>query len=284
MKCIELGFDSIPEWASFFPFEVFAILMRRKESLHIIGAEFLGEPQGALVWEKINNEAIIRSIYVHPDVRRLGLGTALMAELSAQLVKYRCQMATISYTEHGEQMMLTPFLTSCGTIMDSVDMPLGSVDLDTASTMLESYSINKTTKNVFKIHTLGNSQRHIFREWLSSHTGESPDRYFSDKPASFVCMNDDNIIGALLFSDHSTALMLDYCWISPENPAVMKYILFTAVDSLKKQYSPDMLLDMFLSTPQSENLFEHMFGEVKDTVTFQSGTFFPQPPQFFSDI
>lgn len=196
MNCKVLTPGEITDWAACFPQELFMELMLQKEGLHALGVSFLEEAQGALVWGETVQGAEIRSLYIRPDARRLGLGSALLRCLWRELQKKQSDGAEllISYIEDGERSLLTPFLAESGFLMEQARFPQGEVTLaQLQETLLP--RLGGARGNVKPLYQLLPKFQRICAQWLKEQLGAQLTPYLGKRPASFIFIEKDEVQG-----------------------------------------------------------------------------------------
>jgi len=277
MRCFRIEQKEIPEYIAFFPEEILPLLTENNHDLHFIGAEFLGEPYGALVWEKTIVGGVLHSIYVKPMGRRLGLGRAMMRELSVQMVKEQCAELTFTYEVWDERVSLTPFFTACGAFLKMSEMPLGVTSLGEATEKLKKYGVLHTGERCKPIYRLTLSEFLACKKWLLQELAVPLRRYEEMSPASYVIFENSVLKGAILLREYDGKIGLEYCWNNTGNPLVLMQLFSAAIADLSKQYLPDTLIEMVLATEQGEQLFRKLIGNPDGQVLLCLGTFGPQP-------
>ena len=83
------------------------------------------------------------------------------------------------------------------------------------------------------------------------------------------------IAGMMLFGEHSGAISLDYCWISPDAKAGFLAMATEAVHSLNEQYPEKTKIEMVLSTDEAQKLYSHLLGEKREQIMVCKGHFSP---------
>lgn len=273
MNCKVLTPGEITDWAVCLPQELFTDLMLQKEGLHALGVSFLEEMQGALVWEETVQGAEIRSLYIRPDARRLGLGSALLRCLQKELKKKQSDGAelSVSYIEDGERSLLTPFLAQGGFMMEQVRFPQGEVTLAQLQETLLPRLVG-ARGNVKPLYQLLPKFHSICAQWLKEQLGAQLTPYLGKRPASFIFIEKDEVQGAVLLREQENAISLDYCYAKANQPQALALLFVQAITHLGTLYAPDTQIRMALSTPQAQILFEKLFGTARQETIFCSGS------------
>lgn len=279
MEILQLKQESLLDWAGFIPEELFLELMRGGHNMYAVGVTFQDEPQGVLCWEEKKSEWILRSIYVHPNYRRLRLGSELVAYLSQEMEKKNCERLAVSYEQAGERETLTPFLIRCGFMMEAMDIPLGVTTLENIIAQLQEYNALKKKGRIRSLDQLSKRERYLCNEWMFDEIGESISSYVQGTPTSFVLMREDEIHGMLLLSEEMNTISLDYCWIRQDSKANFFPLLVAAAKDLYVNYPAETRIEMILSTRQAESLYVRLLGEVRDRTIMCKGLFSPIPKE-----
>ena len=275
VRCEVLDGASAPRWAACIPPELFRQVMVGR--LRALGAIFLGKPQGALVWEPGQPEGTVHSIYVRPAARRLGLATALVAELGEEMARAGCNRVWLTYARQGARTLLDPFLLQAGFSLAAETFPLGTATLEETADALARQRITPRSGGCATLEELTKGERFRFSGWLREQTGLSLYHYVEQGPASYVLMDRETPQGALLFRGGPEGLSLDYCWVASGRPSALAKLLARAIGDLCRHYPPETPLDMILSTPQGEGLYTHLLGQPTHTITLCRGGYAPLP-------
>lgn len=273
MNCVVLMPGEIADWAACFPQELFTELMMQKEGLHALGVSFLEEAQGALVWEERPQGAEIKSLYIRPEARRLGLGSALLRHLQGELRKKWGDGAEllVSYIEDGERELLTPFLAQGGFLMEQVRCPMGEVALTELQNVLLP-RLGGARGNVKPLCQLPPKTHRICAQWLEEQLAAQLTPYLGKRPESFISLKEDEVQGAVLLREQENGISLDYCYAQTSQPQVLALLFEEAITHLAALYGPDTQIRMTLSTPQAQTLFEKLFGKAQQETVFCSGS------------
>lgn len=277
MKIISLDSSSVHDWAEFLPEEMITEMMRPESDIPLFaaGVTFLREPQGAITWEEKEDEWLLRSIYIAPQSRRLGLGSALVSYVSEQMVDKDCEHLSVSYDPQEERKTLTPFLRNCGFAVEPYELSLGVTKLEDVTASLRKYHDFQGDRDCRPLHLLTQNERELCGQWLYEKTGESISRYLGKRPESFVLLRGRAVAGMMLFGEHSGAISLDYCWISPDAKAGFLAMATEAVHSLNEQYPEKTKIEMVLSTDEAQKLYSHLLGEKREQIMVCKGHFSP---------
>lgn len=275
MKIVLLDRNSFPDWAGFLPEEIFVELMSGKQHMHAVGMMFLREAQGAIVWEEKGGEWVLRSIYIAPISRRLGLGSELVSYLAEQMQDKGCRHLSVSYDDQGERMTLTPFLRRCGFVMESYDFSVGVTTVEEIVTSMHKFDAFKRSGDCRALSLLPQREKKLCDDWLAEQIGENIDRYLIECPESFALIKDNKVKGIMLFDEKDGVVSLDYCWISQETVNGFLVLAAASADSLRKHYSGNTEIEVILSTVQAEKLYSHLLNERRKHITICRGSFLP---------
>ena len=238
MKLVSLDQNSLSDWAGFLPEEMFIELMNGSRHMYALGVEFLDEPQGAMCWEEKEDEWILNSIYIHPQSRRLGLGSELIAALSEKMKNKNCQELSVSYEQAGERETLTPFLRQCGFMMETMELPLGVTALADAIASLQEHHAFKKKGRVKSFVQLSKRERYLCNQWMSEEIGERITSYIQESPSSFVLLKDDEIAGMVPLQSPHREVSLRDCRLQD---ALLLFPLHRQREFLNKTFPRDIL-------------------------------------------
>lgn len=277
MEIQELKQELLPTWAGAIPEELFVSLMQGKKNYHAAGARFLDETAGAICWEENEAGWSLRSIYVFPEYRRLGIASELIAQLSARMQKENSKLLTITYNDEEDLVMLEPFLTHCGFRMETITMPLGVTQLSTVQKRLEDPKLPKKVGSFARLHELNKRERLLCSKWMEKNLQESMEPYATAKPSSYILLNESQVDGILLFGQAEDSLTLDYIQFRSSAVARVLPLLSVAVRDLSESFPPDTRIEMLLSNERAVKLFSHLTGSDIESVTIHHGSFIPLP-------
>lgn len=271
MRCELLSPGELTDWAACIPQELFVELMNGREGIYALGVWFLGEAQGALVWKEDGQSVALESIYIRPQARRLGLGTALIRRFVRETRSEEREIF-VSYVEEGERCLLTPFLRDNGFFVDTVAFPAGTVTLRQLNEeLLPQLRTNRS--GVRPIWQLSVREQGVCEKWLKEQLDLPMQPYLSAEPASFAAIRGGEVQGAVLLRRQEKGIALDYCWIMQSNPIVLAKLLAYAIEHLDELYAPETMVRMTLSTTQAQALFERLFGQTEEMSCFCSGIY-----------
>ena len=277
MEILQLKQESLSEWAKFIPKELVEEWMYGRHPLYAAGITFQDEPQGALCWEENEKEWVLRSIYIHPEYRRMRLGSELVVYLSDRMKEKNCRQLTVSYEPEGERVTLTPFLDHCGFLVESMDIPVGVTTLGQVIASLKEHNAFQKKGRIRRLGELLKQERYICSEWLFHQIGEDLRPYVKDHPSSFVLMKEDEVNGILLLNELNDSISLDYCWVKQESAASLLSLLAVGADELYKHYPENKQIEMILATDQAKKLYSRLLGEVSEQMILCKGYFEPLP-------
>ena len=273
MEIIDLNKKILPKWAGVVPEELFVELMMERDNRFACGVTFMDQVAGAVCWEE--NGAIwkLQSIYIFPEFRRLGLGSELIHELEKRLWNKKGKKLTVTYGDEDELVMVSPFLTYCGFEMEEVDIPEGITTLEGILEGLKSNGILDKTGKCTRLYQLTAKDRNVCRALILKELGENMDNYLFRKPASYAVMDQNEVIGLLLFREEGDHLVLDYCKIKRASAARMLPLFAAAANDLSSKYPPDTKVSMILSNEAAVNLYSRLVGNTYQDATLINGCF-----------
>lgn len=271
MKCEVLEKSDIVRVKSFIPKELYPLLGSRK--VRIIGAFLFGEPMGALVWEPhMDGTGLIRSIYIDPPGRRIGLGRMLMTELLMDMAGCNVYKCDLYFSPIADRAKLLPFFADMNVAVDTYDYPYGIQFLGNINDALIS------NRGIYREHTgcyiagLSKSQKRCVAKWLYDVFGESLSPYEADQPPSFAVIDGDIVQAALLLSEKADGILsIDYLFQKKRNPKELMGLIGNALNAVKNSYAMDTLVSMLLISKESEMLYEGLFGKTDKRMTVCKG-------------
>ena len=224
-------------------------------------AEFAGDACGAVAWNKHQKDSVgmIRSIYVRPEDRRLGVGTFLMVNAVREMGKKKCEGIRFTYSEYGERTALTPFFNEIGYETEVSLVPLGKKTLWELNEAMEKKGITKLAGDASCLYEMEKTERVRIREELYAVSGQDMDYYDKELPGTYVVTDGDNIKAALFVSEEPSGnISLDYLY-GNGSPKDIASIMKTAVMRLLTHYDRDTVCEMLLATEAGKNLYTGMF-------------------------
>lgn len=275
MRLIPLNQATCAGWAQVLPEEIFVDLMRGNRQVHAVGVTFQERPCGAACWEEQDMAWVLRSIYVLPQYRRLGLGRELVTYVAGQLLTEEGRHLTVLYEcEAGrDHLTLGAFFRACGFRMEIMELPLGVTDLETVQTALQERSAYKNLAAFRSLEELTTREKHIVNEWLLDMTGDRLSRYMGSHAAGYVAMRSGELYGAIFYSMYRNGARLDYCWVDREHKQLLLPLLACATEDLGSQCAgnpgakADYKIEMILSTEQAMQVFTRLLdSDIEQTI------------------
>ncbi len=236
-----------------------------------MGMEYLDIPSGVIICrcKDDNKPAKLLSIYVKPEARRLGIGTALFLALVKELAHRKKESLTFRFQESGDRVSLVPFLTEMGCDADVFGVPVGTVSLSEAEEKINRVFEGAEEKGS-AIDDLSNADKNIVIKLLGRTADIHTMDYLSGKPESFVIMKDGIIRATLMFSEENEKLLnLDYAYAC--EPVEFAMILKCAVKRLREAYPSDTVIEMLLMNDSSRGLYGRLFGETEEYIDIAEG-------------
>lgn len=215
----------------------------------------------------------IVSLYVDPESRRRGAGTALMKELFL-LAEAEELMVRAEYTptdEEGET--LKPFFLALGFRQEEVVFPVYCIDsiknftLDTRSlpgTMSDILSFRETPDKLLKASGL-----------LNGEEGESLIADMAKRELSFCAVQNDEIHACLVTEEAGDGIMeITPLWEEDGDLRDVKLMLSYALDEIRKTCSGDIRIAIPVFEPETRQIVEEFFGSsTAATVSFVKSSF-----------
>jgi GNAT superfamily N-acetyltransferase len=243
------------------------IMSINKGRLKAVGGLFTDEKKGAVVWQEMNErDAILRSLYVLPEARRLGLGSLLLKPLKGKQL-------TFSYEATEERASLEPFFDNNNIFYERHDYPVGRITISKAVEALKK-------KGVDQAHPIGSYYDELLKNektevlhWLENLCKESQTDYTSLNPASIFYLEQGKVKGALLFSKAEKGnLGVDYVFCAHGEEGRLAGMMNKAMTLLSRQFRVGTEVTMMMTTERGKRLYRTLFGEPADTIPVISGT------------
>lgn len=254
--------SNIGKYLSFFPEEYEKDLFR--EDLMAIGATFAEEPKGAVLIEEGEKNRLL-SIYVSPEARRLGIGTALLLAASKKSLSFR-------YEATGDRITLEPFLEALDIDYQRYDYPVGVMPLEKALEDLFRAKIDQLQPQGALYEDLSREGKKCALKWLQDVCAEEAYLYTQKDSPSIFLMNEEKVQGALLLSMQEEGLLsVDYVYCMKGSNTLLGGMLCKEMELLRKSFPKETELSMAMTTKAGEELYEKLFGDPVGTVAMISG-------------
>lgn len=232
-----------------------------------VGALFSESRRGAIVFQETEEgKGILKSLYIVPEARRLGLGSMLLKSLAGRVWSF-------SYEATGERVSLAPFFDNNNIFYDRYDYPVGRVSVKKAIEALREKRVDKASMIGRYYDELVLEEKKEVIRWLAETCSESPVDYTSLNPASVFYLHDGKMKNALLFSRADRGnLGVDYVICAKGEEIRLAGMMSKAMQLLMRQFRPDAEITMMMTTEQGQKLYTGLFGETEETVPVISGT------------
>ncbi|MCR4591169.1 MAG: GNAT family N-acetyltransferase [Lachnospiraceae bacterium] len=220
---------------------------------------------GVLAGMMDGQEFIIDSVFVDPEKRRTGAGTALMEKLDSLFPEGNIAIRAEFNIENEDNGILEQFLTKTGFEEEEADYPiyyLGFVD------DLISENIKKADNT--DVRGFSEAGDMLLRAASNESVNEGrplPDKGLMsaslDRESSSCLIRDSRVVSyvAVEVMDDET-IKIPALYSAAEDPRETLFMLNRTVDALKSKYSPDTKIVMLALNRVSEKIISHMFGDV----------------------
>ncbi|MCR5251294.1 MAG: GNAT family N-acetyltransferase [Lachnospiraceae bacterium] len=226
---------------------------------------FAGEPAAAAAWRRDKEEDYgeLLSLYVLPEARRLGLGSALLSAIVREMRDDKRKGISFRYGDQADRSALTPFFNDRGFETTVTEMPLGRVSLREIRDAFAKKGFDRLPDGGVCVFDLPKPERLEIRKELTALSGEDEDEYDREWPGCYV-IRDGKKLRSVVFlrEEREGVLSLDHLFHNG-NPKELTGLLGAAVKRMLTHYPEDMMIEMLLATQQGEKLYTGLFGEAR---------------------
>ncbi len=260
-----------------------------------LGAFFAGEPAGVLLYENrtaektVNAEDLqdlpegltegdtvsvpvmeLRSLYVAPEFRRLGVGTELMDALPEGRL-------TFTYEATDDRVTLEPFFDAVDVETERLDIPFGEFYVVDAIEMLEQkYPHGEETEALFyEDLTMGQSK--VAEGWLEASFGARGlyDQVY-DRRCIFL-LSENSVKAAMIIrevepsdfdvlsldegEEPEKTFFLDYLFCEPGQMKQLPGMMKKLAERLYRDQGANARMQAFLMNREGQRLYASLFGE-----------------------
>ncbi len=269
MSTFELNNINFKSFLRMIPDELWDFIERGR--FKVVGAKFFDEPAGAAVYEETDGEMIIlKSIYVAPEYRRLGIGTEIIEAL-------RDKKFVFSYEAIDDRTSLEPFFEAVDVITNRIDIPLGEF---TYSEMINALKKNKVKINKLKgehYKDLTRKDKVIVEKWIYNEYGEMTNFGNVYDESSVFYIQDGIVEGAIILhkelpsvydiivtgveSEPRDLWFLDYVYNGTSKYSVLFGMINKVIKGNMDNMEADDVIQAHLSTNNGLELYRSFFGE-----------------------
>lgn len=260
MQVIKLDNKNINQFRPLIKDEVFAGLNNKKT--FACGVNFLGGPQGVCIWDEHKELADLKYIYVTEECRNMGIGTAMIRFICAELYEKGIGEMLCEYSEQDNRKYFTDFFESLGAMVDVYTYPYGSITFENLKKAAKENGLEKLNNKATPIRELVSSQRKQIADIVLQETGEELSGYV-DCPLSLSVMSKDEVKGFVLARQEGDVYHFDYCY-APGSQKTLGFLFAGISEAVDKIDNEDGVLDMILTTPQSKKLYERFSDDIAD--------------------
>ncbi len=268
MDIVKIRSNEVREWIKFIPLDILS--GRNPGQVMMLGAQFLDQNAGAIVWSEDTDKANILSIFVDSGARRMGVGSALMRAMKDEILKKKIFLVEFEYSEEMEKALLTPFFKRFGGQIHENSFPLGLRTLKEVCRVLMLQKI--TPKEECSFSELSLQDKNVLHSFILEKTGMDPGVYLTSTPG-YVVFDGEKPCGVMLMRDNYSEEMIyvDYLW-AKNNPRALARIISAAFKyCLNLPGKESRLVHFILATEESKKLYESFFGPVERSVGLCKG-------------
>ena len=259
MSAVILDKHTISDYRQFIPGELYD--GAQLGMFFCIGGIFLEEPVGALVYEELSGGgALIRSIYVDEDFRRLDIATEMMEEIGDRKVFF-------TYEATGDRASLEPFFDSIDIDTVRVDCPMCYMSLKTVEERMKKAGIFKVKEAGETFADLSPAQRIIALRWMTKNCNERGEAYEWVHPDSVFLIEDEQVKACVLLSDMEEDLLsVDLVYSDYNDSRKLMGLLAHLIINVRIDYPGDTHVRMIMTTENGTEFYEKLFGKAAYTV------------------
>ena len=238
-----------------------------ENKLRAAGGLFSDMQKGAVVWQETEEgKGVLKSLYVQPEARRLGIGSMLLKPLKGRVF-------TFSYEATRDRASLEPFFDNNNIFYERYDYPIGRITLNDAMKALYEKNVDKAAPVGMYYDELLKDEKTVARKWLDELCEESLTDYTSLNPSSVFVVEGDKVHNALLLSRVERGnLGVDYVFSVRGEETKVAGMMKKAMTLLTRQFRGDAELTMMMTTERGSAMYTKLFGEPTGSVPIISGT------------
>ena len=253
MSAVVLDKNTISDYKKLIPGELYAGTQLGMFSC--IGGIFLEEPVGALVYEELSGGgALIRSIYVDEDFRRLDIATEMMEELGDRRVFF-------TYEATGDRASLEPFFDSMDIDTVRIDCPMCYMSLKTVEERMKKAGVFKVKEAGSTFADLTPAQRIIALRWMTKNCNERGEAYEWVHPDSVFLIEDEQVRACVLLSDMEDGLLsVDLVFSDYSDSRKLMGLFAHLIINVRIDYPGDTDVRMIMTTKDGQQFYEKLFG------------------------
>ena len=252
------------EYMNCIPQEVMPLVLN--ESAHAIGAMMGNTPCGAIVWEEDENkEGVLRSIFVLPEARGMGYGSALLRECKdSELV--------FSYEATEDRDSLEGFFENNNVHTEPEVIRIGRLTLGELIQALREKGIDKVSNAGLFYEELLADEKRTAAAWLEQEYGEQLFPYTGAKPPSIFLISENRLKNILLFKSNSDKVIsIDFLYSAKGEETKVSGMIKKTISLLERQYPIGTRIEMLLCGDQLEKMYKNLFGMPEDYMVVVSG-------------
>ncbi len=239
--------------------------VKKKLPVTLILAALDNKAAGALAGAIDKGIFVIESLYVAPEYRRQGVGTALINKLREILLEDD-MMIRAEYTKQNEDdELLSVFLRRTGFKPERIILPMyyisnvGSLDINLRDKEKEKYRemvipFSKVPDRIIRAASANASREH---QPVPEGGLLSAD---IDRDSSFCVLINGTVKAYIVIEKmRNDMIEIPAIWSALSDPRVMMIMLQEAAAELKKKYDPDTRTAMIALNSMSDKIIKHLF-------------------------
>ncbi len=239
--------------------------IKKKIPVTVFLAAYGNMAAGALAGAMYNGLFEIESIFVAPEFRRKGIGTALIDRLRQSLLMKDIMIRAEYTLENEEKKPLSSFFRSNGFSRERVKIPCYYLStIGDLSAEQDERVRNKYEGSIIPFKEAGDSVLKTASAYSKNEGFPLPaggllsERV--DKDLSFIALSNGRVMAYIAVEkDNGGLILIPALWSKIPDPKVMIAMLKTAAAKAVKKYPPEEQTAMMAISSVSEKIIRHLF-------------------------
>lgn len=253
----------------FLPNEIVRIVKNPLKVCLVLGIFLHGAPIGALACEVKGEQAVLLSIYVKKEERRMGCGSMLIEKLISILLHFQeISSLSLDFAHTGSLIMLKPFLEKKEFLMERYDCLSYQVRLADAVDIFsrKKYRAAGLNAAVLPLLEVPKDKRNSLERKIHKQSQWFEEVSFTEAEDigefSLGYLKEERLEGVLLVGNVlSHSLDLEYFYMNKELAASAIPLLSRLVSTLQNTFPGDTIVTIPTMNEQAEKLIQHIFTE-----------------------
>lgn len=246
--------NNFPDYSDYIPEEFWDCIDNEKAFAY--GADFSDTPAGAILWfSEDDSNAELRSIFVAPEYRRLGVGTELISPI-------RDRKICFCYEELGDKVSIRDFLAAVGIESEELSFGYGELTVGEAMRHFAEANIDSSKEYGCFYEELSRTEKKAVREFLEKR-GEYSGVYERNGGDSLFYISKNKVRAAILLSEGEDMISCDYVFFEKGKMVIFFGMLARAAKHLKSRYDENERISFYLSTDDGRKLYEKLFEPIR---------------------